>query len=593
MERRQTVISSYETVQVVAALLLGTGLSLWFETSLKPPREDAAAAPGATCPAEAGARAARLPPAWEAWAGSWLTTLMDESTSLLLVLFTALNLFGLLTLSPQLFYMRQALSRDRVLFDPFCEQLKILRQDAIFSILYSMPLLVLILGLMALRGRGLAPRAGGVLLLVLAVSGTRIITLTRATFRGLRLPIAKKRPKHPHHPTDGASCDRSLHALWLDVFRRVLLVQISGTESAPTRRASLAAIAEAAAAAASAAPSRQPSGIDVAAAAAAAVAQVERAAAIATPAGTAAPEATSKPRAAAPAFEAPAESAPVGRPPPMQAAASIDSRLRAATDTEPSTEPPAPPPPPPVLLPSTQDEAPAQLLSTALLSPPSSQQQASQPPPDEQQQQGQLLVGGQLGGQPSLLLEMISKQTQRVARERQKLLMLQQQEQWLAQPTPTPSQAPTPPATPLKASPRWQTPPAAFAPAAAPAAASSLPRWQPQSAPLSSSARRRAAGKLQLSAWLLDAGIAEHELEHLVARLDEQMVISVELLRGCWAEVRPALPAAARAKIGGALGWDSAEAARSGLEPRSGGSGHQQQAADVYRAPRRVALRYD
>ena len=72
------------------------------------------------------------------------------------------------------------------------------------------------------------------------------------------------------------------------------------------------------------------------------------------------------------------------------------------------------------------------------------------------------------------------------------------------------------------------------------------------------------------------------------------MVVSVELLRGCWAEVRPALPAAVRAKIGGALGWDSAEAARSGSGPRSGSGGTQhQQAADVYRASRRMALRYD
>ena len=227
MERRQTVISSYETVQVVATLLLGTGLSLWFETSLKPPVGQTATAPEVTCPAEAGARAPPMPPAWEALVGSWLTTLVDESTSLLLVLFTALNLFGLLTLSPQLFYMRQALSKDKVLFDPFCEQLKVLRQDAIFSILYSMPLLVLILGLMALRGQGLAPRAGGVLLLVLAISGTRIITLTRATFRGLRMPNAKNKPKPPD---DGN--DRGLHALWLDVFRRVLLVPTPGTRNA-------------------------------------------------------------------------------------------------------------------------------------------------------------------------------------------------------------------------------------------------------------------------------------------------------------------------------------------------------------------------
>ena len=45
----------------------------------------------------------------------------------------------------------------------------------------------------------------------------------------------------------------------------------------------------------------------------------------------------------------------------------------------------------------------------------------------------------------------------------------------------------------------------------------------------------------------------EAELDSLVARLAAEMVVSVELLRDCWAELKPALPAVARAKIGAAL----------------------------------------
>ena len=47
--------------------------------------------------------------------------------------------------------------------------------------------------------------------------------------------------------------------------------------------------------------------------------------------------------------------------------------------------------------------------------------------------------------------------------------------------------------------------------------------------------------------------VPEAELDSLVARLAAEMVVSVELLRDCWAELQAALPAVARAKIGAAL----------------------------------------
>ena len=52
--------------------------------------------------------------------------------------------------------------------------------------------------------------------------------------------------------------------------------------------------------------------------------------------------------------------------------------------------------------------------------------------------------------------------------------------------------------------------------------------------------------------------VPEAELDSLVARLAAEMVVSVELLRDCWSELKAALPAVARAKIGAALraqGW--------------------------------------
>ena len=64
---------------------------------------------------------------------------------------------------------------------------------------------------------------------------------------------------------------------------------------------------------------------------------------------------------------------------------------------------------------------------------------------------------------------------------------------------------------------------------------------------------RKVDEKLQLAAWLLETGVPEAELDSLVARLAAEMVVSVELLRDCWSELKAALPAVARAKIGAAL----------------------------------------
>ena len=50
--------------------------------------------------------------------------------------------------------------------------------------------------------------------------------------------------------------------------------------------------------------------------------------------------------------------------------------------------------------------------------------------------------------------------------------------------------------------------------------------------------RHKLSAKLQLSAFLLDAGVPEAELDALVARLAAEMVVSVELLRDCWAELK-------------------------------------------------------
>ena len=83
-----------------------------------------------------------------------------------------------------------------------------------------------------------------------------------------------------------------------------------------------------------------------------------------------------------------------------------------------------------------------------------------------------------------------------------------------------------------------------------------------------------------------------HELDRAspLAPRREQIVISVEPLRGCWAEARPVLPAAARAKIGGAFDWwDSAEAARSGSPSASHAALQHQRAAAMCT----MALRYD
>ena len=78
---------------------------------------------------------------------------LDEASQVLLILTIAMNIAGLSVLASQIFYMHQALAKDGTgaMFDGFVKATKGSRWYALHSIIMSMPLMMLLIGLVFYR----------------------------------------------------------------------------------------------------------------------------------------------------------------------------------------------------------------------------------------------------------------------------------------------------------------------------------------------------------------------------------------------------------------------------------------------------------
>jgi hypothetical protein len=102
-EKRAAVVDAIETVQVIAALLAGTGIAFMDDLSSDEGLD------------------------WE-----------NELIRGFVILFVGLNMYGLIVLSSQLFYLRQCLAKDISMFEPFVKATKDTRYFALKGVLYSM-----------------------------------------------------------------------------------------------------------------------------------------------------------------------------------------------------------------------------------------------------------------------------------------------------------------------------------------------------------------------------------------------------------------------------------------------------------------------
>jgi hypothetical protein len=199
-EKRAAVIDAVETVQVIAALLAGTGIAFLEDLTALPDTPDT---PDVLCTGGEGSEGASLP-----LSVSFLRTLASLSSidiaksitpsSLLyyehelirffVLLFVGLNLYGLITLSTQLYYLRQIMAKDITMFNPFVKATKDARYYAVKGCLYSMVSCVTVIGLkqISLRKQTAVGKYGGVAMVLLSFYCLQTMRRTNATFSGLR-----------------------------------------------------------------------------------------------------------------------------------------------------------------------------------------------------------------------------------------------------------------------------------------------------------------------------------------------------------------------------------------------------------------------
>ena len=152
-EKRGAVLDAIETVQVISALLAGTGISFL---------EDL---------------------------GSTDDNPEHGLIRIFVLAFVGLNLYGLIILSTQLFYMRQCLAKDIRMFNPFVKATKDSRYFALKGVLYSMVFCVAVLGMkqFSYRKTSTVANFGGIGLVVLAGYCMLVMRNTRQAFAGLRV----------------------------------------------------------------------------------------------------------------------------------------------------------------------------------------------------------------------------------------------------------------------------------------------------------------------------------------------------------------------------------------------------------------------
>ena len=116
-------IAAYDTLQVVAALLVGIGASLW------QPIRDLKTSPDDD---------------------TYLDWLIDETALTVLILTLLLNLSALLFLSMNIFYLHQCLAKDKSetgdLYEAFSQSTKFYRTLSVRAVFNSMPMLMFVVG---------------------------------------------------------------------------------------------------------------------------------------------------------------------------------------------------------------------------------------------------------------------------------------------------------------------------------------------------------------------------------------------------------------------------------------------------------------
>ncbi|GMH78778.1 hypothetical protein TL16_g07931 [Triparma laevis f. inornata] len=115
---------------------------------------------------------------------------------MLVIGFVGLNMYGLIILSTQLFYLRQCLAKDLHMFDPFVLETKDSRYYALKGVLYSMVVCVGVVGLKqySIRETSIVARFGGMGLVGVGVYCYWSMQRTRKAFADLRKD-SKKRAK--------------------------------------------------------------------------------------------------------------------------------------------------------------------------------------------------------------------------------------------------------------------------------------------------------------------------------------------------------------------------------------------------------------
>lgn len=153
-EERTSSIDAIETVQVIAALLAGTGIAFLDDVNN----------------------------------GNVTTTPLTELIRFFCLVFVGLNLYGLTVLSNVLFYLRQILAKDTAMFEPFMDATKNTRYWALKGVLYSMVSCVAVVGLRQLQHAERSPicRVGGFTFVGLALLCLRVMWRTRQEFAKLR-----------------------------------------------------------------------------------------------------------------------------------------------------------------------------------------------------------------------------------------------------------------------------------------------------------------------------------------------------------------------------------------------------------------------
>jgi len=149
---KEMSIDAIETIQVIAALLSGTGISFLETVETEE------------------------------------YSILSQTTLFFILIFVGLNLYGLVVTSSTLFYLRQCMAKDKSMFDPFMEETKNVRYYALKGVLYSMVSLVAVVGLRVLKNseNSTVSKFGGTAFIGLSIYCIRVMFIIRQAFAKLR-----------------------------------------------------------------------------------------------------------------------------------------------------------------------------------------------------------------------------------------------------------------------------------------------------------------------------------------------------------------------------------------------------------------------